>query len=121
MVARRGSATVGCLLPVLLLVLAAYVGRDFGEAYFRYYKFRDAMRQDVRFAGFRSDDSITTHLRALADSLNLPRDAGEVRISHIRGGGAVIWSDYSETVRLPFNREKTIYFHPTSETSPVGQ
>ena len=114
MVARRGASTVGCLVPLLVAALVIYFGRDFGEAYFRYYQFRDSMRQEARFAMTRTDDLITAHLRTLVDSLNLPRNAGAIRISHTPDG-ITIWSDYDETVKLPLNHEKTIHFHPTSE------
>ncbi len=105
---------MGCLMPILLIVIAAYVARPFGEAYFRYYQFRDAMAQEARFSSSRSDDVITSHLRNLADSLELPRNAGQVRISHTPSG-VTIWSDYEESIPLPLNHEKTIQFHPTSE------
>ena len=114
MVARRGASTVGCLLPLLIAALVVYIGRDFGEAYFRYYQYRDAMREEARFATIRSDDVIASHLRTLVDSLGLPRNAGAVRISHTRDG-ITIWSDYYETIQLPLNHEKTIHFHPTTE------
>jgi hypothetical protein len=113
-VVRRGASTLGCLLPLLVVALAAYIGRDFGEAYFRYYQYRDAMREEARFATIRSDEVITSHLRTLVDSLDLPHNAGAVRISHTRDG-ITIWSDYYETIKLPFDHEKTLHFHPTSE------
>lgn len=104
---------MGCLVTLALVVVAAYVGRGFGEAYFRYYQFQDAMKQDARFETLRSDDAITSHLRSYADSLDLPGNAGQIRISR-SGSAVVIWSDYEETVKLPFNHEKTLRFHPSS-------
>ena len=74
------------------------------------------MAQEARFSNSRPDALITAHLRALSDSLGLPTDAGAVRISH-NSTGAVIWSDYDVTLQLPFNHERTIHFHPTSETA----
>jgi hypothetical protein len=114
MVARRGTSTLGCLLPLLIVAFALYIGRDFGEAYFRYYQFKDAMREEARFSTIRPDEVITAHLRNLVDSLDLPHNAGAVRISHNRDG-ITIWSDYYETIQLPLNHEKTIHFHPSSE------
>ncbi|SRR6266542_3890346 len=117
MVNRRGASTVGCLIPALIVALAIYLGRDFAAAYFRYYRFQDAMAQDARFAGdpTRTEDSVVIHLRAVADSLDLPRAARSVHLAHTPKG-VLIWSDYDETVELPFNHEKTIHFHATSET-----
>lgn len=108
---------MGCLIPLLIIALVLYFGREFGFAYFRYYQYADAMKQEARFGTMRSDDTIMTHLRALADSLDLPRNAGLVHISRI-GGDVNIWSDYEETIYLPFNHEKTIAFHPSSGKTP---
>jgi hypothetical protein len=113
-VARRGSGAAGCLIPLLVVALVVYLGRDFAKVYFRYYQYSDAMRQEKQ-VGERSDDSIVVHLRLLADSLDLPGNAGQVRIAHTPAGLS-IWSDYDEHVELPFNKEKVIHFHPNSET-----
>lgn len=115
MVARRGASTLGCVLPLLILAAAAFIGWKFAPAYMHYYQYRDAMQQEARFGQSRTDDQVISHLRAFADSLELPRSAGVIRIT--RGSqGLTIWSDYDETIELPFNKEKTIHFHPTTET-----
>lgn len=116
MVARRGASTLGCLFPLLLAAVAIYFGRDYVEAYANNYRFSDAMRQEVHFSTASNDEQIMAHFRALADSLDLPPDAGAVRISHT-SGGTVIWSEYDVILHFPFNKEKTIHFRPSSETS----
>ena len=60
MVNRRGESRIGCLLPILVLALAAYFAVDFGEAYFRFYEFKDAMGQEARFSSDKTDAQITT-------------------------------------------------------------
>src|SRR6266540_1232690 len=112
MVSRRGASPLGCLVPILLVALVIYLGRDFAAAYFRFYRFQDAMAQDARFAGdpTRTEDSVLTHLRYVADSLEMPRAARSVHIAHTPKG-VLIWSDYDETIELPFNHERTIHFH----------
>ena len=72
MVSRKGRSSLGCLLILLVLAAALYVGVNIGEAYWRFYEFQDAMRQEVRFAKQIPDDRIKLHLAALADSLGLP-------------------------------------------------
>lgn len=116
MVARRGSGTMGCLIPLVIAVLLIYFGRDFATAYFHYYQFRDGMKQEARFATGTpaSDDTITAHLHALADSLDLPGAAHQIRIAH-EPGITHIWADYDQTVQLPFKHEKELHFHATSE------
>lgn len=100
MVPRRGASTLGCLFTLLILVTIGYFGVNIGKVYYRRYAFQDAMKQEARFALHRTDEQITSHLQALADSLGLP--AGAKRV-HIRRGERMIfiWSDYFETLELP--------------------
>jgi hypothetical protein len=108
---RRGASRIGCLLPLLLLAVAAYFAIDVGNAYFRFYQFKDAMGQEARFAFTRTDDQITGHLSALADSLELPPGAELITIS--RSGNLItISSDYDEVIKLPMKKERVIHFHP---------
>jgi hypothetical protein len=99
---------------VLLLVAAAlYFGVNVGEAYWRFYEYEDAMRQEVRFAKQIPDDRIKLHLSALADSLGLPEEAGEVIINRTTEDISVS-AEYSEQVELPlFVRQ--IRFKPHAE------
>ena len=116
MVSRRGAGPLGCLIPLLILAVAAYFAIDFGEAYFRFYQFKDAMAQDARFATTRTDDQITRHLSALADSLELPPGAELITIS--RGTTSItISSDYDEIIRLPLKKERVLHFHPLAASS----
>ncbi len=111
MVSRRGATPLGCLIPLLILAVGAYLAVDFGEAYFRFYQFKDAMGQEARFAGDRTDTQITGHLSALADSLELPPGAELITIT--RGPTMItISSDYDEIIKLPLKKERVIHFHP---------
>lgn len=108
---RHGGSRLGCLVPLLILAVGAYFAADFGAAYFRYYRFKDAMGQEARFASTATDQQITTRLSALADSLLLPPGAELITI--IRSQSIVtISSDYDEIIRLPFKKERVIHFHP---------
>lgn len=98
--ARRGAGKLGCLFTLLLLVTLGYFGVNLGEVYLRYYKFRDAMEQEVRFARTRSDEDIRRRLAALADSLELPEEAA--RVSVRRSANVIrIHAEYVERVELP--------------------
>ena len=113
MVNRRGASRIGCLLPLLLLAIGVYIAYGFGEAYFRFYQFKDAMGQEARFASTRTDEQITGHLSALADTLQLPPGAELVTIS--RSGNLItISADYDEVIRLPLKKERVIHFHPVA-------
>lgn len=112
MVSRRGVSTFGCLLPLLLLAFAGYFAYPAGVAYFRFYKFKDAMGQEARFASTQTDDHISKRLVALADSLNMPPGAELISIQ--RGATTItISADYNELIPLPFKKEKVLHFHPS--------
>ena len=111
MVNRRGESRIGCLLPVLILAVAAYFAVDFGEAYFRFYQFKDAMGQEARFSTDKTDAQITTRLSALADSLQLPPGAELITIERTPAT-ITISSDYDEVIKLPLKKERVIHFHP---------
>jgi hypothetical protein len=98
--ARRGASTLGCLFTLLIMVAIGYFGVNIGKVFYRHYAFQDAMKQEARFASHRTNEEITAHLQALADSLGLPDGARRV---HIRRGDRMIfiWSDYFETIELP--------------------
>lgn len=100
MVRQRGRSSVGCLLMLLLLAVALYFGVNIGEAYWRFYEFQDAMRQEVRFAKQISDDRIKLHLAAYADSLGLPEEATDITVNRT-SNDISLSADYSERVELP--------------------
>ncbi len=115
MVNRRGESRIGCLLPVLILAVAAYFAVDFGEAYFHFYQFKDAMGQEARFSSDKTDAQITTRLSALADSLQLPPGAELITIDRTNTT-ITISSDYDEVIKLPLKKERVLHFHPTVES-----
>jgi len=96
---------------LLILAVAAYFAVDFGEAYFRFYQFKDAMGQEARFSTDKTDAQITTRLSALADSLQLPPGAELITIERTPAT-ITISSDYDEVIKLPLKKERVIHFHP---------
>jgi hypothetical protein len=114
---RRGESRIGCLLPLLILAVAAYFAVGFGEAYFRFYQFKDAMGQEARFSTDRTDDQITKRLSALADTLQLPPGAELISIERTPST-VTISSDYDEVVKLPMKKERVIHFHPSVMSRP---
>jgi hypothetical protein len=102
---RPGKSRLGCLVTLLLVVAIAYFGFNIGEVYVRFYRLRDAMEQEARFAHNRDDNAIRLRLAAVADSLGLPDDAGRMVIRR-NSSNITISTDYSEHVELPmFVRE----------------
>jgi hypothetical protein len=91
---------LGCLFALMLLSAAGYFAVNVGEVFFRYMQYKDAMRQEVRFAAHNSDQVILRHLRQQADSLGLPEAAGEVTLQR-DGRHIEIESEYYEHIELP--------------------
>ena len=114
MVNRRGASALGCLVPLLLFAAAGYVAVGFGEAYFRFYKFQDAMSQEARFADYRSEEVIQKRLVLVADSLGLPTGADQVTVTRTQGG-IRINAEYDEVIKLPFKKEHVIHFSPVAQ------
>jgi hypothetical protein len=113
---RSGATRLGCLIPLLIVAIVVYLAIDFGQVYFRAYQFEDAMGSEARFATTLTDEGITRHLVALADSLQLPPGAELITI--VRSPRTIsISSDYDEVIKLPMNKERVIHFHPTASAS----
>jgi hypothetical protein len=112
---RRGASSIGCLFGLLILAAVVYFGVNVGEAYWRFYQFRDDMQQAVRFAGNTANDAIVMRLRAAADSLGLPEAASHVTIHRVKGSIS-IESFYDEPVELP-GHVRELHFHPRAEGS----
>jgi hypothetical protein len=99
MVSRRGAIGIGCLGWLLIIAIVTYVGVNVGAPYMRYYRFRDAVDQQVRYATFRSDDGIRREIWAAADSLGLPEQAYHVAVE--RAPRAIrIFGVYDDSWRL---------------------
>jgi hypothetical protein len=102
-------------MSTLIFVAVLYFAMNVGAAYWRYYQFRDDMRQYVRYSSHYSDAQIAGGLAASADSLGLPSDAGRVFVR--RGSRSIlVQSDYDETVELPMT-VRDIHFHVQADSS----
>jgi hypothetical protein len=117
MVTRAGKASLGCLLMLLILSAVVYFGVNIGEAYWRYYRYSDAMRQEVKFNAAQPDSVLLRHLWAQADTLGLPEDAQEINIERDRRARTIkVSADYAEQIELPL-MVKLFNFHPHAEGS----
>lgn len=112
---RRGAGSLGCLMSLLIFSAIIYFGVNIGEVYWRYYEYKDEMNQQVRFAAHNRNDQIVRHLRAFADSIDLPESAGNVYVRRV-GHNISIESDYYERVELPLV-VKEVHFNPHAEGS----
>lgn len=112
---RAGRSTLGCLFTLLVIVAIGYFGFNLGEVYLRYYRFRDSMEQNARFAAHFDDAAIRNNLKLSADTLNLPPEAHSVLVFR-RNRHITISADYYERVELPLYVHE-IHFQPRVESS----
>jgi hypothetical protein len=98
-VSRRGGTLRGCLMTILLVVFVVYGGLNAGEVWFKYFRYKDAMAQEARFATRKTDEGILRELRAKADSLELPADARAVTIRRFPDG-IHMWAEYEDVITV---------------------
>ena len=111
---RRGASRFGCLLQLVILGALIYTGFLIGEDALAYYRLRDAMKQEARFATVRNDEQILARLRAFTDSVELPADAKDIKL--VREGNRIrIWSEYDQEIKLPFKYSRTFHLRPSVE------
>lgn len=103
MTSRRGSMLRGCLVSLLFVVILVYLGMSAAEVALNYYRFKDAMQQEVRFAQARSDDAIKRRLRNVADSLDLPEGARRIRIAR-DPSSIIVVAEYEDTISVAWFR-----------------
>jgi hypothetical protein len=113
MVRRRGGVRLGCLLTMAIGAAAIYYGASIGQMYLRYYQYRDAFKQEARFALHHSDVEIKQHLRTFADSLQLPEEARTIYVKR-KEHHILIWNEYYYHVDLPFY-SRDFYFNPQAD------
>ncbi len=114
MVRRTGVGAHGCLMYLVLIGVTTFIAWPMGEAYLDFYRFGDAMKQEARFAAKKSDQQIQMRLRSLADSLEMPFGAHQVRVQ--RGRGTIsISASYGQSVVLPLIGARGLDFNPHAE------
>lgn len=110
----RGTSRLGCVIWLALLVGVVYFGMYAGQDLLDYYRLRDAMSQEGRFAGRRTDQQIKDRLRLFADSVGLPVEAQDINI--VRDENTIrIWTEYDQSLRLPFDIKKAVHLKPSVE------
>ena len=113
---RKGASRLGCLIQIAILVTIIYFAMLAGEDALAYYRFKDAMKNEARFASERSDDDIRKRLRAFTDSVQLPDAARDIQV--VREGNKIrIWSEYDQEFKLPFKQKKVVHLRPEVEQS----
>jgi len=100
----------------VIVVAIIYFGMLAGEDALAYYRFKDAMKNEARFAAVRTDQDIKNRLRAFTDSVKLPAAARDINV--VRDGNQIrIWAAYDQVFKLPFKRTKVVHLRPSAEQS----
>lgn len=109
---RRGGA-LGCLLWLILLAGAGYVGWKLGTPYVQAWRFEDVMKQEAAVAERRTDAEIRANLRDAAERLRVPLGPRAVRIRRGRDEIAVA-AEWSVVVEFPeiTKIRRTLHFQP---------
>lgn len=104
---RSGKIKVGTLIGLVVLVAAVYYAFEFRGLYWRQYKLKEVVEQQLAYAGQLSDDAIRENLLAEIAGLGLP---GEVLIFHFaripQPQALEVSISYVETVNLLFTTKK---------------
>jgi len=104
---------MGCLFAVLLVVVVAYLAKDFGTVYFRYYQLNDEVKSQASFAPGLTDQAIRDRLVSLSDSLNIPLGPRDWQIKRTRSPSEIsISATYTDSAVVIFpGIRKVYYFH----------
>ncbi len=99
----RGVTRTGCLFAILLLMAVTYFGLPVAGMYVRYYRMKNEMQTQARFAPSIDDGTIRRRLLQTIDNLGLPVEARQLRIRRInRPREIIISTTWQETIILPF-------------------
>lgn len=111
---RPGTSRLGCVIYLAIFIGFIYFGLYAGQDLLDYYRLRDAMKQEARFATLRSDTQISDRLKLFADSIGLPPEAKDINIT--RDENTIrIWTEYDQPLRLPFDLKKSVHLRPYVE------
>ncbi len=100
---KRGVTRTGCLFSILLLMAVTYFGLPVAGMYIRYYRMKNEMQTQARFAPSIDDGTIRRRLLQTIDNLGLPMEARQLRIRRInRPREIIISTTWQETIILPF-------------------
>ena len=95
---ERGASRVGCLLGILLLVVAGYVGVLLVGTEIDYQQLKAEVQTQAALAAERDDQAIREALAAEASRLGLPAAAGQPQIRRFPPSRIQIIIQYSDPI-----------------------
>lgn len=94
----RGASRIGCLLFLLLAIVAAYVGVVYVGSEIDYRSYVSEAERQAGLASEHTDEEIRTTLQRRADELGLPPVARRVDIRRSPGRRITIAAQYPDTL-----------------------
>lgn len=112
---EAGKGKLGCLVGLIVLAAAAYVVKDVGTVYWRYYQMQDEVKSQASFAPALTDKAILDRLVAMADTLGVPLGAGDWYVKRTYAPKEItIRGAYEDSVVFSFLKwRKVVHFHFT--------
>ncbi len=112
---RRGASMTGCLISLVVTIIAVYYGMQVGRVYYRFYAIKDKIDSAALFAQTEPTEQILRNLRQAADEIGLPPAAKNftIRRTDVYPRTITISTVYTENLNLPFIK-KTVTFKPTA-------
>lgn len=112
LMSQRGASRVGCLFFIMVVVAIGYWGVPLGGTYVRFYRFKNEMQSQARFAPSIDDGTIRRRLIQKIEELGLPDEARRIQIQRVQTPREIrIRSSWEETIVLPFFT-RTVTFDP---------
>lgn len=96
----RGEVRLGCLLFLLVVGAAVYVGVMYLGSEFDFRSLRGEAQRQAGMAAQTTDQEILNNLQQRARELGLPQQATRIEVRRLPGNRIQITGDYSDTLRF---------------------
>jgi len=103
---RSGKVKITTLLLLVVIAAAVYCGIAFGKVYYHRYAIKDAIDQQLGYAGQLADETIRSQLVEKIADMNLPPAASRVRMVRTAARSIRVTIAYTEDVNLLFTHKK---------------
>jgi hypothetical protein len=97
----QGKGMVGCLIFLVLTVIAVFLAIQVVPIYYANYTMESEIRTEVSRAGarFLEDETIVSDIRAMAKNNNIPLEKENIKIQRLAGQVVI---DVNYSVRVDF-------------------
>jgi hypothetical protein len=103
---RSGKVKITTLLLLVVVAAAVYCGMAFGKVYYHRYAIKDAIDQQLGYAGQLADETIRSQLVEKIGDMHLPPAASRVGMVRTSERTVQVTIKYTEDVNLLFTHKK---------------